>query len=266
MTAVNYLRAAIGLLPRQRPAVLPDREISRSGVTIDITEFAGYARVCGFRLSDELPATYPHVLAFDMAMDLMSAGDFPFPVVGLVHIANRITVHRPVTVNDRLDLRVRAADLRAHDRGRQFGVITTASVGDEVVWAELSTYLRKEVGGAGRPRETPAPEERSRWRVPARVGGDYAAVSGDRNPIHTSRLGARAFGFPRPIAHGMWSKARCLAALEGRLPGAYTVDVAFKQPILLPSTVTFTATPDAGAWDFALSSRRPHLAGKVTHP
>ena len=35
----------------------------------------------------------------------------------------------------------------------------------------------------------------------------------------------------------MWTKARCLAAL--RLPVALQADVRFKQPILLPSTVTF---------------------------
>jgi acyl dehydratase len=98
------------------------------------------------------------------------------------------------------------------------------------------------------------------WRVPARVGGDYAAVSGDRNPIHTSRIGARLFGFPRPIAHGMWSVARCLAALEGRLPDAYTVEVRFQRPILLPATVSFAY--DDGR--FALFGRKPHLAGQVT--
>ena len=42
----------------------------------------------------------------------------------------------------------------------------------------------------------------------------------------------------------MWIKARCLAALERRLPEAYTVDVAFKLPLPLPATVAFSATVD----------------------
>jgi acyl dehydratase len=102
--------------------------------------------------------------------------------------------------------------------------------------------------------------------VDRRVGGDYAAVSGDRNPIHTSRLLARAFGFPRPIAHGMWSKARCLAALEGRLPDAFAVDVSFKLPILLPATVALSTAGTADGWRFWLhdaKSGKPHLAGSV---
>jgi acyl dehydratase len=101
------------------------------------------------------------------------------------------------------------------------------------------------------------------------VGTDYAAVSGDHNPIHTSRLGARLFGgFPRPIAHGMWSKARCLAALEGRLPEAYTCAVSFRAPVPLPSTVAFSAAPTTGSgWAFALHSERSgrtRLTGEVT--
>jgi acyl dehydratase len=103
--------------------------------------------------------------------------------------------------------------------------------------------------------------------VPADIGPRYADASGDRNPIHTSRVGARLLGFPGRIAHGMWTKARCLAALEGRLPDAYTVEVAFKLPIVVPARVTFAATrTGAGGWDLSVygaSSGRPHLIGTI---
>ena len=263
------LRAAIGMLPGYRRAgTLPDLELVRRGVLADREHLARYDRVCGFRLTDRLPATYPHVLAFPLAMRLMSAPGFPFPVVGLVHIANRITVRRPVDAATPLDFSVTARDLRAHDRGRQFDVVATAGTAGEEVWRGVSTYLRKESTDRQKAKDhrEPPPRATARWRVPARVGADYAAVSGDHNPIHTSRLGARLFGFPRPIAHGMWSKARCLAALEGRLPEAYDVDVAFKLPILLPATVSFAATPRIDGWEFSLDTDRPHLAGQLTHP
>jgi acyl dehydratase len=264
------LRAAIGLLPGNRRAgTLPDLELVRRGVLADRDHLARYDRVCGFRLSDRLPATYPHILASPLAMRLMSAPGFPLPMVGLVHIANRITVRRPVDAGTPLDLSVTARDLRAHDRGRQFDVVATASIAGEEVWRGVSTYLRKEATAVHKKATDhgePPPPATARWRVPARVGTDYAAVSGDHNPIHTSRLGARLFGFPRPIAHGMWSKARCLAALEGRLPETYTVEVAFKLPILLPATVSFGATQVIDGWKFTLDTARPHLAGHLTHP
>ena len=96
------------------------------------------------------------------------------------------------------------------------------------------------------------------------LGRRYAAVSGDHNPIHLHDLAAKPFGFPRAIAHGMWTKARCLAAL--RLPDAFTVDVRFSKPILLPSTVTFGSAEDDAATRFAVRAARdgvPHLDGHV---
>jgi len=262
-----YLKAALGLLPSRRGSSLPSREISRREVAVDLSHLARYNRVCGFRLGDTLPATYPHVLAFPLAMTLMTASDFPFPAVGIVHVANRITVRRPLPMGERLDFLVRASHLRAHDRGQVFDMIASCSVDGEEVWSGVSTYLSKSASqGRGKRDHPPAPAPTAVWKVPARVGGDYAAVSGDRNPIHTSRIGAKLFGFPQPIAHGMWTKARAVAALEGRLPAAYTVDVSFKQPILLPSTVGFTATERPEGWDFRVDGKRPHLAGQVTPP
>jgi acyl dehydratase len=265
-----YRRAALGLLPGRRPDALPDTELLLRGVAVDRAHLAAYDRVCGFRLRDTLPSTYPHVLAFPLAMRLMSGQDFPFAVVGLVHVANHIEVLRPIDAGEPLDLSVRAADLRPHDRGSQFDLLATAAVDGDVVWRGVSTYLRKErraeSGGRGEGDRPAPPAASAQWRVQPRVGTEYAEVSRDRNPIHTSRLGARLFGFPRTIAHGMWSKARCLAALEGRLPDRYAVDVQFKSPILLPATVAFSATPADRGWTFALhgaSSGRPHLKGTL---
>ena len=308
-TGPLYRRAAASLLPgvgARRGTELPPLRVVVRDVAVDREHLAAYDRVCGFRLRDTLPATYPHVMSAALSMRLMTAPGFPFPVVGLVHVGNRITVHRPIDAAQRLTFTGYATDLRPHERGRQFDLVVTAEIDGEVVWSDVSTYLRRggsgdgaprqrddraeqtgpaEQGGAaeqagrtgqGERRERPAPPAATaQWRVEPAVATAYAEVSGDHNPIHTSRLGARAFGFPRPIAHGMWSKARCLAAIEERLPEAYTVDVAFKLPILLPATVALAATPLGGTsrpgglppGGFALHdvrSGKPHLAGTVS--
>jgi hypothetical protein len=122
-----YLTAALPMIPgaSKLPFVaggggeIPSTEL-QSTATVDAGELARYAKVCGFRLGNELPPTYPHILAFGLHMRLMTSGDFPFPAVGLVHIDNAITQHRPVLVGEELKLRVSPTQAAPHPKGRQF--------------------------------------------------------------------------------------------------------------------------------------------------
>jgi hypothetical protein len=257
-----YARIALGAL-RRRPDTLPDREITRS-VEIDRARLAAYDRVCGFRLRDELPATYPHVLAFPLAMELMASADFPFSPLGLVHVANRIEQTRALRADERLDLRVWAHDLAPHDRGTQFELEGEASVDGDVVWRDRSTYLHREGKGSSSSHDGAEPPPAGAiWRIAGDVGRRYAAVSGDANPIHTHGLAAKALGQPGTIAHGMWTKARCLAALEGELPDTYTADVRFKLPLRIPGRAAFSYRDG----EFAVHDARtgkPHLTGRVS--
>jgi acyl dehydratase len=267
-----YARAAAPLVPGASllPFVpggggeIPELELRLPDAEVDPARVAAYAKVCGFSLRDTLPATYPHVLAFPLHMALMADGHFPFGAIGLVHVGNRIEQLRPVRTGEPLSLRVTAGPLEPHGRGQTFAILTEASVGDERVWEETSTILRRRGDGNGAPGERPAEGEEApasaEWRLPGDLGRRYAAVSGDRNPIHMHALTAKALGFPRAIAHGMWTKARCLAALEPRLPGAYLVDVRFRRPVLLPGTVEFGGS---AAGFFVRSTAGPHLEGRV---
>jgi hypothetical protein len=250
---------------------LPARELSRESVEVDREHLAAYDRVCGFRLRDELPATYPHIVAFPLAMELMTDTAFPFSVMGLVHIANRIEYLRPMTASEPFDVRVWAADLAEHDKGTQFEVKAEASASGELAWRSSSTYLHREkkknTDGSEKKKESSAPAAQAIWDVPGDIGRRYAAVSGDRNPIHMHPLSAKLFGMKRNIAHGMWTKARCLAALEGELPDSYTVDVRFKLPIFLPAKVAFDTHEAEGARHFHVRDARkgkPHVEGQVT--
>lgn len=253
---------------------LPDEELVVRDVEVDRDHLADYDRVCGFRLRDQLPPTYPHIVAFPLAVELMARRDFPFAMPGLVHVGNRITQLRPIHASEPLTVQVSLRDLRPHPKGKQFDAVTQVTVGEERVWSEASTYLRRGGGGdesaeePGPGRSLPAESSYSAiWRVPSDIGRRYASVSGDRNPIHLSQLTARPFGQPSSIAHGMWTKARALAAFEGALPEEYTVDVRFRKPIRLPSKVAFTSHREKdGGWLFSLDSpdgEHPHLLGEI---
>jgi acyl dehydratase len=257
---------------------VPDRVLTRAEVAVDLDRLAAYDRVCGFDLSDTLPPTYPHMLAFPMHLALITDGRFPLAAMGLVHIANAITVHRPLRASERLSLRVWATPIESHPRGRQFTVRTEARVRDELVWEESSTNLSRGRGGEDGAATVTVPSSEAlpaaaTWRCAGDLGRRYGSVSGDLNPIHVHSLSARLFGFPSAIAHGMWTKARCLAALGPELPTAYSVAVAFRKPILLPATVQFAeaAGPEAGTAGASIAfgardAKRgtPHLDGLVT--
>jgi acyl dehydratase len=287
--ATLYPRAAFGTFARpvlrklplvgaSTPKVLPELTLGLDEVALDGGRVADYARVCGFDLRDTLPASYLHILGFPLAMSLMTDGGFPFGVIGLVHVANRIEHVRPVALGETPSFRVHAEDLRDHARGRQFDVVAVATVGAERVWEGRSTYLR--IGGGsgsdGATKDDNKPDERPAgvgvtaaeavWQVPADIGRRYGAVSGDRNPIHLHNVSAKLFGMPRAIAHGMWLKARVLAALQSELPASFTVDVRFKRPVLLPARVALCTDKTADGRAFALHDAErgiPHLEGRV---
>jgi acyl dehydratase len=268
--------------PKRGSDELPELTLVLEDVGIDRDRLAAYDRVCRFPLRNRLPATYIHILAFPLQLSLMTDSSFPFPALGLVHIANRIVHRRPVLISEQLDLKVWAADLKPHPRGRQFSLRTEATVGDELVWEEDSTILRRESSGKngdgkggdgkGGSRKQEGGESGEQlpvsatWRLPGDLGRRYASVSGDRNPIHIHPLSAKLFGFPTAIVHGMWTKARCLAALDPRLPDSFTVEVSFRKPILLPATVQFGERERASGIGFDVRGAgkgTSHLDGDV---
>jgi acyl dehydratase len=266
-----YAKAAVTAFGRG--GALPEDRLARRGVRVDPAHLVEYARVCRLPLTDTLPATYPHMLTFPLQMALMSDRSFPLALPGLVHVRNRIDVLRAIGSAEDLDLEVWAENFAQHRSGAAVDLRATASVGGEEVWRSTSTYLSR---GATAPEGAPEAEievavgdlERvsATWRIPDDAGRRYAKVSGDVNPIHLSGLTAKAFGFKRAIAHGMWVKARVLGALAGRLPDELSLDVSFRKPLFLPSTVTLSTAQAGGGWDFTVrnaSSGTEHVVGTI---
>ncbi|WDG33601.1 MaoC/PaaZ C-terminal domain-containing protein [Streptomyces sp. CA-278952] len=280
-------------------ATLPPGRLTRPAAPVTPGPLAAYRGTCGFPESGPLPLTYPHVLAFPLTMRLMTGRAFPLPVLGLVHTWIEITPHRPVAPTEALELAVYAEELLPHRRGTEVTVATEARVGGELVWESRSGYLSRHrqtppgnapegnapagnapagrtiPGGAQRratavqgpvtaaPPAADALPARAEWRLPGDLGRRYGAVSGDRNPIHLHPLTARLFGFPRAIAHGMWTVARCLAE-AGDASELRFVRAEFRAPVLLPATVTYAADATGNAFELRGPDGRAHLVGSVS--
>ncbi len=256
---------------------VPSHALRLRGQVPDAARVAAYAELCGDRFGPDLPALFPHLLGFPLQMTLLTDPASPFPAMGLVHVSNHVEVLRGIPLGAPLDVEVEMAPVRPHRKGRSVDLVARVSLDGDVVWRSTSTYLRRGGGSEDAPpspvaaaaagREGPELRPSAVWRLPADLGRRYGAVSGDRNPIHMSALSARAFGFPRAIAHGMWTAARCLGALEGRLTAPFASDVEFRAPVPLPGTVELlTAVADKDP-RFEVRPRgkdRVNLTGSVT--
>lgn len=281
--AIKELRNAPSMLPLFAKAVLranlkpgkapqlPNIGARLSDVVLDMKHLQAYRKVCGFTDNGTLPITYPHMHAHPLFMTLILDDKFPFPAMGLVHVRNRITQYRPIQEREQLDVECTFGELTRTDNGYEFGIRTQVSTGGEQVWESESYMLYRTGGGSkGKKKEQPVVEAASDvtdWNVPGDIGRRYGAVSGDRNPIHLYPLTAKLFGFKRQIAHGMWSKARCLAELEPDFPAqAFSVDVNFKLPLFIPAKVKFEQKSAEGGIDFRLLGNdgiKPHLHGEI---
>ena len=283
-TYANIIKSflPIGDQDKSANAVLPNATYSVNTLEIDHDNLADYRRICGFENNSYVPPTYFAVLSQSLQMNMMVKEPFPFAMLGLVHVDNSVTQYRPIGERETVAMAVKFDNLRDHAQGQQFDFVTTVKSDDEVIWEGTSTYLsRGKKSGSKDKKSTPRPvtvkplvnEEgvHSIFEVPEDIGRRYAFVSGDFNLIHLHPLSARAFGFPKAIAHGMWSKAKCLALMD-ELPDACTINVSFKLPIFLPAEVELIAEPIAALKSptdtcefglFSAKNDKPHLAGVI---
>ena len=279
----QYGKAALGSVPvvgGSRDATsLPAKGVEVSGVKVDVANLAAYTRVCGLRLSDTLPLTYPFTLSFPLTMQLMLDPGFPFPAMGSVHLLNEISSRRALRVGDELSIRSHAENLREHPSGLLVDVVTEIRTGDddEPAWLQRSSMLSKRRTSLTPAKDAPRPP-RPEPPTASEIGdptvvksvtesqiAEYASASGDRNPIHVSRLGAKAFGFPNVIAHGMWTAATLLGSVEGKIPERARYSVEFGKPVVLPAKLGVYARRAVAAGEpaWTITARNPNKMGTV---
>lgn len=262
MTALAMARA---LFKRERSG--PPSPVSTAYALdgIDRAHLARYNRLLGFA-PGALPVTYYYLLAQRAHLPTLLRDAFPFRVAGLVHVANDIVEHRLPGFDEALRLVTDVAVDPPRPNGAVYcTLVTRADAGAGPVFTCASTYLarRGKAGGGARPAaEAPAGPEIGAWALGAASGRDYAAVSGDWNPIHLWPWSARLFGMRQPIIHGMHTMARACALLEqagGRRVRA--IGGRFKAPAPLGTTLALHAALEQGAYA-VLDGRRVLLAGR----
>lgn len=280
---------------------LPELAYRVRKVRIDAERARDFDHLMGGPATDLVHPGVLHVLAFPVSLALMARRDFPFALLGLVHLRNQILQHRPVRVGELVDVECRVRALAPHRKGHTFEAVSTILGEDgEIIATDVSTYLAKggsssgagsssssastvgssrtgELGtgepsgtspasagggsagvGSGAPtgsgssadggsrRDFAPPAPTGRWALGADTGRRYAAVSGDVNPIHLSAVSAKAFGFPKAIAHGMYTASRAFTESRVDLSRPLRWDVTFDAPVTLPGTVLVAYEDEPG--------------------
>lgn len=234
-----YARAALGAVKKPAPGPLPQRT-SSTKATAEVSAVSRFAAATGLPQTNIAPAPFLHTLGFLPSMELMTAPDFPVPVLGMVHVFNRFTQHAPVPVGADVTLEVAVGHPFKRNEGTELDVTVTGRVDGAVAYEDVSTYYARGVRlpeatetAPERRLELPAGSAVASWKFQSGIGERYARVSGDYNVIHLNSLAAKAFGFPKTIAHGMYTASRAFAQSAVRAD-SFTWDVQFAKPILVP--------------------------------
>jgi acyl dehydratase len=270
---VQLVRAAVSRKPA-RAAEVPRLEVRVRHLVAEPERLARYRAVCGFEADGFLPATYAQVLATPLHMALLNLPEFPYRLLGMIHVRNVIRQLRRLPQGAPLAISCFLEGQREVRQGRELDLTTHVDVEGVRVWEAVTTMLRRLPGAEPSRKDRKAPEESpvfrdsrpARWTVPADMGRRYARTSGDYNPIHLTALVARPFGFKRAIAHGMWTLGRCLAEMgeAGEVP-ALSLACEFRRPLFLPSRVRFQTARQEDAIAFRVSSEEGevHLKGAL---
>ncbi len=256
---MSLLRAAA---PWKRAATattaLPDEGTRVTDWAPDPGLLADYRSVVGS--AAVVPIAFPQVPIMALHIDLLSRWSFPVRAMGLVHQGTTIEVLEELPATGGWQVRAAVAGARHVRTGLEFDVVGQVGVADRVCWRSTAVLLSRSRTAAGAEESgVPRPDADGPWpaQMPVPVdegtGRAFARITGDINPIHLHALSARLFGFPRAIAHGWWTTARVAALLgaDASVPDR-TLQIAFRRPVLLPSTPVLASRTDDDGVAFAV--------------
>lgn len=211
---------------------------------IDDDTLKRYNALLGFA-PDALPITFYYLLTQRAHLATMLGPEFPFRLAGMVHVENDIRELQKPGLKQPMELSTRVVlEPPAENGARYCELLTIGSQQGREIFECRSRYLavrgKRKAPAAPRSRAVAgsAGQRIGEWLLSASAGREYAAVSGDWNPIHLWPWSARLLGMNAPIIHGMHSVARACAVLE-RAEGVRlsAISARFKAPIPLGSPV-----------------------------
>lgn len=253
------------------PPSLPQCILSSDNLTISPEFIQRFHHVVNWSQNELLHPCAPHILAFPLHLKLMLQKQFPFALLGLVHIRNEIEQFSAIDITQPIDIKCFFSQIVDHQKGWQFTINTEVNQQSQLRWLGKSVNLFRTAKAITKPfnanEQQIEYDNTCTWNLSGNLGRKYAKVSGDYNLIHLTPLTAKLFGFKQHIAHGMWTKSRCLSELSQHLAGSFRVIVDFKKPLFIPSQVNFRSQSNNQDCFFTVDNKDStitHLTGQLS--
>lgn len=239
--ATGFLRAKLSVASSLPGTRWETTDVISRRLVDEYNALLGSSGVVG---QNSAPSVTVHITAFGLSTAMMAERRFPLPLLGMVHLQHKVWHMSDVPIDQPVRISTWAQSMRPHYAGTtvEIWVQVLDATTDKLLWQSMALYLSKSVVIPGaekpeRPVREPfqAPVMTAQWELPRDIGRRYGAISGDWNPIHLSKLTAKALGMPSAIAHGMYAAGKMLAGRETLAP--YTWAIEFASPMRLPSKV-----------------------------
>lgn len=261
---------------------LPLLRFRVQNITLDAVRIQRFNQTVHWRDNEAVHPGYLHTLAFPLQIKLMLHQQFPFSVIGLVHLYNHIEQYKVVLASDRIDITCEFGEITKSDIGWKFLIASHFYVNGVRVLSAQHQYLKRNMSAIRTKlieytESTSLLSDQQQWALNSNLGRLYANCSGDYNPIHLYPLTAKLFGFKGHIVHGMWLKSRVISALfennKNIVGKPFKCEVTFKKPLYLPNNVGFYQQAQQGyakELNFAVKSAKhnlpvEHMTGRLTH-
>lgn len=250
-TKALFKRVDSRQLMQFKPPTLPQRIYTKT-LNVDNVHYASFCQEVDWPANEHAHPLYLQMLSLPLQMQCLLDKQSPFPLLGLIHAANKVFVLEHCDLSEPFECRVRFHDVRPHSRGWEVDVMLEALQSGNLVYRAISSYLVKvkAVHVAPLGPKTDLSDECSLEdraliadiNASANTGRRYAKLSGDYNPIHLSAISAKAFGFKQPIAHGMWTLSCAVSAFVSHQENSQSITVKevncrFKKPVFLPNNI-----------------------------
>lgn len=227
-------------------------EESKKSILVDTKKLKKFNHFFGYKDFNKIHSSFWYPAIFEIHLSLMLKVDFPIPLMGLVHVFNKIDIYQVVSTQLPLDYKVNVK-FRAGSGGSIIvESITEIYQADQLVVKSEShnAYLSSKKSEHHKKdtihKEFKYKNESDVISFASNLSNRYAVVSGDKNPIHLSDTLAKLFGFKQKVLHGWCSISTVIAYFEQHCNWSIvSFSVKFIKPVFLPNNVIIDYTVSA---------------------